>query len=277
MTRILVYSDEGALAESAADHIAAWITQNVANHGRFALTLSGGSTPRALYQRLAAAPRRDRIPWDKVHVFWGDERAVPPSHPESSYRLAQETLLAKVPMPPANVHRLKGEASDLEAAAAEYEQTLRDYFNLPASAAEEVWPRLDLVLLGLGPDGHIASLFPDSPALDEGRKWVVATPAAPGEPHVPRLTLTLPVLNHAAQVIFLVTGAAKADMAREVLGGSETGRGLPAVCVHVHPPNGSMMWMLDEAAAGQLSDLPQVKWAKEAEALAGAPIHSGAV
>jgi 6-phosphogluconolactonase len=277
MTRILVYSDIGALAESAADHIAAWIGQHVASHGRFALALSGGSTPRALYERLAAGPRRDKIPWDKVHVFWGDERAVPPDHPESSYRLAQETLLAKAPVPPANVHRLRGEADDLEAAAAEYEQTLRDYFDLPASAAAAAWPRLDLALLGMGPDGHTASLFPGSPALDESEKWAVATPAAPREPRVPRLTLTLPVLNHAAQVIFLVTGAAKADMARDVLGGSEAGRGLPAARVHVHPPDGSMIWMLDEAAASRLSDLPDVKWAKEDGASAGAPIHSGAV
>ncbi len=282
MTRILVYAEMGALADSAADHIAAWIEQHVERHGRFALALAGGSTPRQLYARLAAAPRRERIPWDKVHVFWGDERAVPPDHPDSNYRMAHEALLSKVPLPAANIHRMQGEAEDLQAAAAAYEQMLRDYFALPlspGSLADGAWPRLDLVLLGLGPDGHTASLFPGSPALEDAGRWVAATPPAPLEPRVPRLTLTLPTLNHAAQVIFLVGGAGKAGIARDVLGSMEAEAALPAARVHVHPPDGSLIWMLDEAAAANLRDLPDVKWMKEGEqpGAANAPLHSGAL
>ncbi len=212
MTRVLVYADPAAVAEAAAEHFAEWAARYVAAQRRFGVALSGGSTPRQLYEQLATGPHGQQVPWERVHVFWGDERAVPPDDPASNYRLAHEALLSKAPLPPANVHRMRGEAENLEEAAAAYEQELR-----------LALPRLDLALLGLGSDGHTASLFPGYPAQHETTRWVVATGVAPTEPPVRRLTLTLPVLNNAAQVLFLVTGAAKADLVREIL--SETGAG----------------------------------------------------
>lgn len=268
MARILVYPDAAALFESAANHVAVSIEQSVAGQGRCALALSGGSTPRELYRRLAAAPHCARIQWDRVHLFWGDERAVPPDHPDSGYRMAHEALISKVPVPPSNVHRMMGEAADLEAAAAEYERTLRDLF-FPSHGLENQdtrqrsgvgaflrFPRFPLILLGLGPDGHTASLFPGSPALAETERWVVATRVTTLNPQVRRLTLTLPVLNHAAQVIFLVTGASKAALLRAILSG-EAANKYPAA--RVQPVGGELIWMLDAAAAGELGDLSGVE------------------
>lgn len=252
MTRLQVYADLEALSEAAAANLAALINQQVAAHARFTLALSGGSTPRRLYQRLAE--QVSAIPWDRVHIFWGDERAVLPDHPDSNYRLAHEALLAKVPVPPANIHRMQAEAPDLESAAAEYEGRLKEYCApLPGH-----WPQLDLALLGLGNDGHTASLFPGTPEADETVRRVTPTGVAPTEPHVRRLTLTLPTLNHAAQVIFLVSGAAKAPLLREILAGGAVAKRYPSA--RVQPLSGTMLWMLDEAAAGELDGLPNVTW-----------------
>lgn len=178
--------------------------------------------------------------------------------------MAHEALISKVPAPPSNVHRMKGEAADLEAAAAEYERTLRDFF-FPSTGRENEgtrqrsrvgefhgFPRFPLILLGLGPDGHTASLFPGSPALSESERWVVATPVAALNPRVRRLTLTLPVLNHAAQAIFLVTGANKATLLREILYG-DAGDKYPAAQVQLVA--GELIWMLDSGAAGELNGL----------------------
>jgi len=207
-------------------------------------SLSGGSTPRALYGLLAEPPFRETIDWPRVHLFWGDERFVPPDHPDNNYRAALEALVRRVPIPTENVHRIPTEATEPEAAAAQYEDTLRRFFAAPEGEV----PRFDLVLLGLGPDGHTASLFPGSPALEEDSHLVVAT-------YVPnlaawRITLTLPVLLCARHVIFLVSGPDKAAVLRDVLDGPHDPQRLPAQLVR--PQDGDLTWLVDEAAASLL-------------------------
>lgn len=211
-----------------------------ADHDYFAVAVAGGSTPRALYQRLAAPENAQHIGWSKVHVFWGDERAVPPDYPDSNYRMVKETLLDHVALPASNIHRMQGELEP-EQAAAEYELTLHSFF---AGRAGKI--RFDLVLLGMGDDGHTASLFPNTTALDETEKLVAAN-------YVPkldtwRITLTLPVINAAAHVAFLVSGAGKADTLRQVL--QEPERKLPSQLVR--PVDGELFWWVDQAAAVQL-------------------------
>lgn len=237
-----VVADPDALAEAAARAIVDTATQAVAARGRFTIALAGGATPRATYARLAAAPFRDRMPWDRTWVFFGDERAVPPEHPESNFGMAQAALLSRVAIPRDQVIRLRGEAEDPETAAADYARALAAAFE---SRRGEV-PRFDLVLLGLGVDGHTASLFPGSPVLKEIFRTVAAVYAAAAA--VPkRLTLTLPVLNAAARVIFLVAGAEKAKAVRAVLTEKAP---LPATMVQ--PGDGDLMWLVDRAAASLL-------------------------
>jgi 6-phosphogluconolactonase len=203
----------------------------------FSLALAGGTTPRALY-RLLAAGHRDQIAWDQVHVFWSDERYVPADDPRSNYQMARGVWLDRVPIPAQNVHPMPTDFSDPDAAARAYETTLRAHFPGP-------WPRFDVILLGLGADGHTASLFPGSPALDERERWVVVV-RAPIEPSL-RLTLTLPVLNHAAAVWFLVSGADKTPALQQTLEGGSAVRSHPAV--GVRPEGGAVIWWVDEAAA----------------------------
>ncbi len=209
------------------------------------LGLSGGSTPHRLYARLASPPFRSRIEWARVHVFWGDERCLSPDHPDSNYRVAHESLLSKVSIPPQQIHRMRGEDPDLDRAAEVYEHELRRVFDLTPNER----PRFDLILLGLGTDGHTASLFPGSPALDETTRLTVAVHAAP--PPAPRLTLTLPVLNAAARVIFLVSGEEKAEVLRRVLqGGASPDR--PASLIR---PADGPLWLVDRAAAAALGTM----------------------
>ena len=215
---------------------------------RFSAALSGGSTPRILYRYLSDPSFSDRLPWKKVHLFWGDERAVPPGHPDSNYRMAYETLISKVPIPPENVHRMQGERSDLAAAAKEYEESLRRFFNLSGDRP----PSFDLILLGIGTDGHTASLFPGSPALEEKERWVVAVEVEKLHSH--RLTLTLPVLNHARELLFLAAGREKAAVIKALLAGPG-GTGLPAK--QVRPVEGKRIFLLDREAAALLDSLPE--------------------
>jgi 6-phosphogluconolactonase len=237
---IVILEDPPALAEAAARAIVDAAMEAVATRGRFTIALAGGATPRATYERLAAAPYRDRMPWDRTFVFFGDERAVGPDHPDSNYRMAHAALLSAVPIPPAQVFRIHGEAGDTEAAASEYARTLASVFETRRSEL----PRLDLVLLGLGVDGHTASLFPGSPVLKEVFRTVAAVHAAAAS--IPqRLTMTYPILNAAARVIFLITGAEKAKMVKAAL--SERATGLPAAMVR--PVDGRLVWLLDRAAA----------------------------
>jgi 6-phosphogluconolactonase len=232
-----VYPDATTLAQAAAAHWVARAKEAIAAHGRFAVALSGGSTPRATYALLATPAWAGGVEWARVHVFWGDERCVPPDHPESNYRLAREALLDHVPLPRANVHRIPTEREPAQAAA-EYERTLRRFFG-PGSA-----PRFDLVLLGLGADGHTASLFPGTPAVCEYERWVVAHYVSSLAAW--RVTLTPAVLNAADQVTFLVAGAEKAGVLDQVLTGAYQPDVLPAQVVR--PASGSLLWLVDAAA-----------------------------
>lgn len=207
--------------------------QSIAARGQFSIALSGGSTPKSLYQLLRAPEWKSRIEWEKCLIFFGDERAVAPDDALSNFKMASEALLSHVN---ARVFRMKAERDDLENAANDYQNSLQD--NCDA---------LDLVLLGLGDDGHTASLFPGSPQLLEAEKWVTATPVASLEPHVRRLTLTLPAINSARRVWFLASGAGKAERLNQVLNGARDVQNLPAQ--GVAPRNGELKWFLDEAAA----------------------------
>jgi 6-phosphogluconolactonase len=232
-----------ALAEAAAREILAAAEDAVADHDRFTIALAGGATPRASYQRLALPPLRERMPWARTWVFFGDERGVPVDHRDSNYRMAHEALLSKVPVPAAQVFRIRGDSDDPEQAAADYGRTIAQVFESRRGAL----PRFDLVLLGLGIDGHTASLFPGSPVLKEVFRPVAAVHASAAS--IPqRFTLTLPILNAAARVVFLVSGAEKAKVVKAVLG--PHGATLPAGMVH--PADGRLLWLLDRAAAALL-------------------------
>lgn len=230
-----------AVAHLAAAEFAERAASAVRESGRFTVALCGGRTPEMLYAQLAEETSlRQRIPWERSHFFWGDERAVPPDHPDSNFRLAQAALLSRVPVPPANVHRMKGELPAPQAAAG-YARTLVEFFDL----GERALPRFDLILLGLGTDGHTASLFPGTQALNEQRELVVASWI--GKLGAQRITLTPPVLNNAACVIFLVTRAEKATALKSVLEGPCEPVQLPAQLIRPH--SGKLQWIVDAAAA----------------------------
>jgi 6-phosphogluconolactonase len=224
------------LARAAARHFVARSLEAVAIRGLFTVALSGGSTPRSLYEVLAdpEEPFRALVPWANIHFFWSDERHVPPDHPESNYRMAYEAMLSHVPVTEANVHRIHSENPDAAAAAQAYEQTIKE-----VTQASPL-PRLDLILLGLGNDGHTASMFPGSEVLHEATRLV----AAPWVEHLKtyRITMTLPLINNAASVLFLVSGSEKAEIVKEVLQGPKR---YPAQEVK---PAGELLWMLDKDA-----------------------------
>src|SRR5881296_375658 len=236
---LTVCSDPAALAETAANLIIDAATEAVRERGRFMLCLAGGETPRKTYALLALPAFSERVRWDRTWVFFGDERVVPPDHAESNYRMAHETLLSRVPIPPAQIVRMRGEDADAESAAAAYAASLTEAFGTRRGEL----PRFDLVLLGLGVDGHTASLFPGSPVLREVFRTVAAVHVAAAQ--IPqRLTLTFPVLNAAARVIFLVAGAEKAKIVKAVLSDQAV---LPAAMVR--PTDGELIWLADRAAA----------------------------
>lgn len=239
-----VCEDAAALARAAADLFVETARTSVAARGRFSVALSGGSTPRALYQLLAGPEYHDRVEWARTWVFFGDERCVPPTDAESNYRMAREALLFHVPVPATQVLRMQGEA-DPEAAARLYEISLRRAFAL----APGELPRFDLIWLGLGPDGHTASLFPHTLALGVRDRLVVANRVE--KLGATRLTLTLPVINNAALVVFLVAGADKAAVLAGVRNGPPQPEELPAQ--QVAPHDGRVLWLVDRAAAAQLS------------------------
>ncbi len=245
-TEIRILPTSADLFQAAANEFAKLASSAVQKSGRFSVALSGGSTPKSLYQLLASGAF-PRLPWDKTYFFFGDERHVPPDDPESNYRMANEAMLSKVPTPPQNVFRVPAEIKDAGAAANAYEQTLRNFFRLKPDEL----PRFDLILLGLGPDGHTASLFPGSTALTEKKKLVVSNWVEKFKTH--RITFTFPVLNHAACVMFLASGSDKAGMLHEVLENPQAD--LPSQ--KVRPTDGSLVWIVDQAAAGQLS--PNIK------------------
>ena len=240
---LMLVDDAPALADAAAGAIAEAAVAAVADHGRFTFALAGGATPRDTYMRLAAPPLVDRVPWGRTFIFFGDERCVPPDHAESNYRMANEALLSKVGIGAERAYRMRGEAEDPEEAAAEYARTLTGVFGTKRGGV----PCFDLVLLGLGLDGHAASLFPGSPASKEIFRTVVAVHAAAAR--IPqRLTLTIPTFNAAARVIFLVSGAEKAKVVKATLA---DGAILPASMIR--PSDGALTWIVDRAAAALVS------------------------
>ena len=241
MAQIRTYPDLERLSRAAAEHFVDLARQAVADRGRFAVALSGGSTPKSLYALLATEEFLRRVDWPRVHVFWGDERCVPPDHVDSSYRMAKEILLDHVPLPSEQVYRIRGEIEPA-LAAAEYDSLLHDFFG------EVSGPRFDLLLLGMGDDGHTASLFPNTAALNERERWVVENYVE--AKHMWRITLSPPTINAAANIAFLVSGAEKAERLRQVLKGDYQPHLLPAQIVK--PVNGHLLWFVDEAAAALL-------------------------
>jgi 6-phosphogluconolactonase len=234
------------LFEAAAEEVVRAANQAVAQRGRFTLALSGGSTPKNLYTLLATNARTS-LPWDRTYFFWSDERHVPPSDPESNYRMAEEAMLSKVPVAASNVFRVPTENPDAADAAEAYEQALRKFFTVEAGQL----PRFDLILLGMGPDGHTASLFPETAALRERSRLVVANWVE--KLKTSRITFTLPLLNAARCVAFLVSGTDKASVLHEVLEGNAPGEQYPAKLVR--PADGKLIWFLDRAAASGLTKL----------------------
>jgi 6-phosphogluconolactonase len=246
MSDVEVFSDRGALVRAEAERFVKLAREAIGARGRCLVALSGGSTPKPLYELLATPQYAAQIDWPRVHLFWGDERCVPPDHPDSNYRMTREALLDRVPIPAENVHRIRGEEDPHQAAEA-YEQLLRKFFGATDPPARS----FDVVLLGLGPDGHTASMFPGTAAPTETRRWAMAV-------HVDhpramwRVTLTTVVLNAAADVTFLVAGSDKAARLRQVLG-ERSEPLLPAQ--RIQPTPGSLHWMADAAAATQLRDV----------------------
>lgn len=240
---VKIFADAAEVAREAAFEFAGVVESAVAVQGHCSVALAGGSTPRSLYSLLADDPAwRQKIPWDKLHFFWGDERHVPPDHQESNYRMAHEAMLTKVPVPAGNIHRIGSEEPDAQKAADNYQRELRGFFQLEPGRL----PRFDLVLLGMGPDGHTASLFPGTTALLEMERLVAATWVEKFNTY--RITLTLPVLNNAANVIFLVCGAEKAAVLRTVL--AEAGGTVQYPAQLIRPVDGRLLWLLDKGAAG---------------------------
>lgn len=242
---VRIFPNPDLLSRGAVDELTRVARQAVAARNRCTIALAGGSTPRALYSLLAADQQagRNPLPWEKIHIFFGDERLVPAEHPDSNYRMARESLLARVPIPSGNVHRVETERGP-EPAAAAYAAGLLETFAVPAGT----WPSFDLILLGLGPDGHTASLFPGCQALDEQTLPVCATWVEKLNSH--RITFTLPLINAAAEILFVTQGREKQPMLRNVLRGDPSGVIHPAQ--RVRPKQGRLLWMVDEAAAGAL-------------------------
>jgi 6-phosphogluconolactonase len=237
---IRIFPDRDALSRAALDELLRIVSDAVKERGRFAIALAGGHTPAKLYQMWAQPEKRGmRTPWERVHLFWGDERYVPHNDPASNYRMAGENLIAHVPIPAENVHSMPTDLPQPEKAAEAYEAELRRFFGTAA-------PAFDLQLLGLGVEGHTASLFPGSPALEEKKRWAVAV-VAPAKPPQ-RLTLTLPVLNRARNTFFLVTGADKRQIISALRSQStESSTVYPVARVQ---PDGPVVWFLDKEAAG---------------------------
>lgn len=238
---IIVCRDVDELSRKAAEQFVGLARQAIAARGRFAVALSGGSTPKALYSLLATAEFSEQLDWRQIHLFFGDERCVAPDHAESNYRMVAESLLTKIAIADENVHRMVGELAP-DAAAAAYAAQLTGFFDLK----ENHLPRFDLIFLGLGEDGHTASLFPDSSALHETKALVAPTYVEKLKAH--RLTLTLPTINNAGQISFLIAGQSKVGIVKSIL----TGQNTEAPAARIKPSHGMLTWFVTEDAAGDL-------------------------
>src|SRR5438874_8802045 len=239
---VVIYPDADALSHEAAQYMVRIAQESIVSHGRFTCALSGGSTPKKLYGLLASEPYRSQIDWALVELFWSDERCVPPDDAESNYHMAQQVLISKVPIPADQVHRMPADLADGNAASLAYTRDMQTTFGTDGV------PSFDLIQLGMGPEGHTASLFPHQPSLHEQQRLVM--PVSVPKPPPLRLTFTPPLLNAARQVLFLVTGAEKADAVQAVLEGEYDPDEYPAQIVR--PDNGEVIWMLDNAAAARL-------------------------
>jgi 6-phosphogluconolactonase len=243
-TRMMtVVADADALAETAAERIVAHLAQRA---GRLAVCLAGGSTPERLYALLGAESYRKAVPWDRIHWFWGDDRFVPHDDPRSNFGAARRLLLDRVPVPSGNIHAIPTSAEDIEEAARLYEADLRGFYG-----AKSLVPRrllFDIVLMGIGADGHTASLFPGHAELDEKERWVVGVPEAGLEPFVPRVTLTLPILASTREMLFLVSGRSKRHILTRMLAGAD----LPATRAYAE---GELVWLVDGDAAPEQCDV----------------------
>jgi 6-phosphogluconolactonase len=233
---IIVVADRKAIAETAAQRLIKRL-KDAKDHA--AVCLTGGSSPEGLYRLLAEEPWRSEVPWDRVHWFMGDDRFVPEDDPHSNMGMARRLFLDKVSVPRSHVHAIPTDANDPEGAANLYQDTLRKFYG--AERLDPAWPLFDLVLMGVGPDGHTASLFPGSRALEERGRWVVGVDKAGMEPLVPRVTLTFPALALTREMLFIVDGSGKRDILRRVFSGED----LPAARAH---SDGALVWLLDRAA-----------------------------
>ncbi len=241
---LVTAEDLNGVAQLGADLFVELARKAAAAGHEFAVALSGGSTPRLMHRLLAGDPYRAGVEWSRVQFYWGDDRHVAPDDPDSNFRMARETLLDVVPLREEQIHRMRTEEADAHAAADLYEQELRHYFHL----APGQLPRFDLIYLGMGPDGHTASLFPHTPALHVADRLVVANPVA--KLNTDRITLTAPVINNAAAVAFLVAGPDKAPALAAVLDGPHDPDEYPSQ--RIHPSDGELYWYVDRAAASQL-------------------------
>lgn len=242
---IQILPDNAELTRTAAGYFLHHAAQAIETRGKTTIALAGGSTPKGLYALLSTSPYCEKLDWSRVHVFWGDERQVPPDHPDSNYRMAQQTMLSKLPIPAAQIHRMEGERSDAQEAADAYESLLQAHFKMQPPHI----PRFDLVLLGLGPDGHTASLFPGTSAVHEHARWIAAPWVEKFHTH--RITMTPVLLNHASHIGFLVSGQDKAAALRAVLEGPFRPDEFPAQVIQ--PVHGTLTWFLDHAAARDLA------------------------
>ena len=239
------FADAEAVSQAAAREFVRCAAAVIAERGRFTVALSGGSTPKRLYQLLAEAPHKGAVDWGKLEIFWGDERSVPPDHNDSNYHTADVALLTKIPLSPERIHRMQAEREDRDAAARDYQNEIARVFKADPSGPP---PAFDLILLGMGPDGHTASLFPHTTALGETAKWVVPN-------YVPkfstwRLTMSRPMINKARQVLFLVAGPDKKDPLFEVWTGPTDSARLPSQLIQ---PEGQLVWYADRAAVARLT------------------------
>jgi len=250
---IQIYRNNEQLASAAVDLIVRSAQKHIAETGRFICVLAGGTTPRSVYELLGKSANADQVDWQHTYLFWGDERAVPPDHENSNFRMVEISLIEHISLPAENIFRMRGEIAPLDAAL-QYELAIKQFFKLtsPPSAADDQrrdMPVFDLVLLGIGADGHTASLFPGSLALQEQERLVVAVEHnQPPPPLVARLTMTLPLLNHANEIVFLASGARKSHVLQQILG-DKPNLDMPAA--RVQPVKGKLFWLVDaDAAAG---------------------------
>jgi len=244
---LFVARDQNELTIAAAGKIVQISKEAIGNYGHCSIALAGGSTPKPLYELLVARPFVEQIDWSHVHFFWSDERFVPHDHPDSNYWMAFETLLSKIPLPDTNVHRVDTQQPDAQSSALRYESSIRSFFNTP----EDAVPKFDLILLGLGEDGHTASLFPSSPALAGPKGLVLGLYEKSVQAY--RITFTLHLINNSRSVLFIVSGTSKARILKEVLEGPSRKEPYPAQLVR--PVDGTLFWFVDQEAASSLASV----------------------